>query len=231
MPPSSTEFRSTIWRQHRDACWTALVFGYFPPVKRHVFALLIAATAFLAGLAIGRYTLPTTQATAGASFAFCGVVRQNAAGPPLRRLGPGHSFGARPRQSGSCLHRDDHRGVAKCDGASFRSAQLHRTEQTDRRDRSEKCAARDRSSCKHCQISAKNPSYLSMLIARWAEGDPQAALVYAQTTGTASDRKLDGVRRGPGLGRERSQPRPRPGCCKCRPARSASAPCNRSSPR
>ena len=32
--------------------------------------------------------------------------------------------------------------------------------------------------------------YLSMLVARWAEGEPQAALAYAQTTGPASDRRL-----------------------------------------
>ena len=32
--------------------------------------------------------------------------------------------------------------------------------------------------------------YLAMLIARWAEGEPHAALAFAQTTGTVSDRKL-----------------------------------------
>ena len=33
-------------------------------------------------------------------------------------------------------------------------------------------------------------NYLAMLIARWAEGEPQAALAYAQTTGSPSDRKV-----------------------------------------
>ncbi|MEO7167884.1 MAG: hypothetical protein ABI016_12740, partial [Chthoniobacterales bacterium] len=32
--------------------------------------------------------------------------------------------------------------------------------------------------------------YLAMLIARWAEGEPQAAVNYAQTTGNAADRKV-----------------------------------------
>ncbi|MEO5753817.1 MAG: hypothetical protein ABIR38_03835, partial [Chthoniobacterales bacterium] len=32
--------------------------------------------------------------------------------------------------------------------------------------------------------------YLAMLIGRWAEGDPQAAIAYAQTNGTPSDRRL-----------------------------------------
>src|SRR5207248_586774 len=31
--------------------------------------------------------------------------------------------------------------------------------------------------------------YVAMLIARWAEGEPLAALAYAQTTGTPSDLK------------------------------------------
>ncbi len=32
--------------------------------------------------------------------------------------------------------------------------------------------------------------YLAMLIGRWAEGDPQAAVAFAQSNGTASDRRL-----------------------------------------
>ena len=32
--------------------------------------------------------------------------------------------------------------------------------------------------------------YLGMLVAHWAESEPQAALAYAQTTGTASDRRM-----------------------------------------
>ena len=112
---------------------------------------------------------------------------------PVRLASPfrNHSFPARfsAARLRSSFHGNDHRAPQECDGPSLRSPQLSRGHQIDRWDRSENIRPVI-DAIQALPNQREKSIYLGMLVARWAEGEPQAALAYARTTGPASDRSL-----------------------------------------
>ena len=153
--------------------------------------LLVVVAAFLAGMALGRYTLPRPPALAdsiadevnslGEETAPVRLVTSFTPTPPRRSSSEG---GAAPASLETVI-------------AGLKNAMAR---PSDRRSYLEAGKLIDGIDPKNVRpvIDAfqalphqrEKSIYLSMLVARWAEGEPQAALAYAQSNGTASDRRL-----------------------------------------
>jgi len=153
--------------------------------------LLAVAAAFLAGLAIGRYTIPYLQNRSGPVSLQINSLGENSA--PVRLIGPAAALplplasaqpGSAPVTAETIIS-----GLKNAmAGPSDRHSYLEATKLIDGID-----PKNMRPVINAIQVlpnQREKSIYLSMLVARWAEGEPQAALAYAQTTGPASDRRL-----------------------------------------
>jgi len=146
--------------------------------------LLAVVAAFLAGLAIGRYTIPQIQNRSGPVSLQINSLGENSA--PVRLIGPAAAppFPLASAQPGSAPVTAETiiAGLKNAmAGPSDRHGYLEATKLIDGID-----PKNMRPVINAIQVlpnQREKSIYLSMLVARWAEGEAQAALAYAQATG------------------------------------------------
>ena len=159
-------------------------------MKRSIFVAAVAA--FLAGLAVGRYTLPQPP-----------PVKESVPGSADDSLGttptaPIFTLSARatPAKNSSQISDPDPASTEAII-AALRNAMARPSDRHGRLEINKLIDGIDPKNVRpvidrlQTLPNQRDKSvYVSLLIARWAEGEPLAALAYAQTTGTASDRKI-----------------------------------------
>ena len=153
--------------------------------------LLAVAAAFLAGLAIGRYTIPHLQNRSAPVSLQINSLGENSA--PVRLIGPAAAtpFPLASAQPGSAPVSAETiiAGLKNAmAGPSDRHSYLEASKLIDGIDPKNMRPVID--AIQALPNQREKSIYLACWCARWAEGEPQAALAYAQTTGPASDRRL-----------------------------------------
>ena len=160
-------------------------------VKRsHLIAILIVALAFAGGWAVGRYSTPHSRRSASSASSRLAA----------RLLGSLHPNEGDP----FLLETESRNGSASVGGkeisdqaivAALRNAVMHPADRRSYLDVSKLIDSIDPKKIRgiieafqSVPNQREKSIYLAMLVSRWAEADPQAALAYAQSTGTPSER-------------------------------------------
>lgn len=156
--------------------------GYFSPVKHFIFAIASAVTvAFAAGIIIGHYALPT--ASKASASAFPNDKQTTSASRVRSDASPDSSAPA----TGGSSPEENLIGAIKIAVAHHANEHVYSelNELIDALDPKSVRPVMD--AVQKLPNQREKNTFLSMLISRWAEADPQVALAYAQTKGTGAE--------------------------------------------
>ena len=173
----------------------ALSSAIFRAVKRPTFLLFVLITlAFGAGLLIGRYSIPVTSGLASRPARLTSDSLGEGAG--ARLIAPPATIPPRPAEQSNGTTAPGPASIATVI-ASLQNAMAHPSDRHGYLEASKLIDGIDPENIREVIAEfqrlpeqREKSIYLALLVSHWAESDPQAAVAYAQATGSASDRTL-----------------------------------------